>query len=146
MLLKRSINALRPVMFVCLICVFALCLGCNDKQKAIVSPIPCWTNIFHLYSNSIVTGKWDEAEDRWMDLKLGATNLTVPEQQMWIAFQVQILECTQNDPLKDQVRIMAVQEIGDYPKCGVIYLQWLKNGLSTNLFRENAVRTKAHKR
>lgn len=57
--------------------------------------------------------------------------------------QPEIVQGTRSDPLKDEIRIMAVQELGTTPKFGVAYRDWLKDGLATNLFMEPKVQEKA---
>jgi hypothetical protein len=53
------------------------------------------------------------------------------------------MQGTKSDPLKEEIRIMAVQELGDVPKFGIAYRDWLKDGLATNLFTEPRVQQKA---
>lgn len=78
-----------------------------------------------------------------MDLRIKRSQLTDPELKLWIQFQVEILQGTRSDPLKDEIHIMAVQELGETPKFGIAYQDWLKNGLATNLFTEPQVQQKA---
>jgi hypothetical protein len=90
-----------------------------------------------------MTGRWEYAEKAWADLSMETSKLTEPELKSWIQLQVDILQKTRSDPLKEEIHIMAVQELGRTPKFGIAYRDWLKAGLATNFFTEPKVQQKA---
>jgi hypothetical protein len=130
------------LMMFSIVCVF-IAAGCNSKQSSSPPVVFNWTNALNSSTPTIMTDSWDKAEASWMHLELSATNLNTNEINLWLQLQVEIFDKTKGDPLKDQVRIMAVQEIGHFPQEGRLYLPWLKDGLSTNLFKEPEVKQKA---
>jgi hypothetical protein len=91
---------------------------------------------------TVLTARWDQAENAYADLRLKA--VWPPEElELWMRLQEDILEQTRNDPLKDQIRLSAIQQFYNYPKASQRYLPWLKQGLETNLFSEPGVAEKA---
>jgi hypothetical protein len=120
-------------------------LSCERKKTQVATALISmnWTNLINTSRSTIVTGRWEYAEEAWMDLKLQKSKLTDPELKLWIQLQVDILQGTRSDPLKEEIRIMAVQELGMTPKFGIAYRDWLKDGLATNLFTEPKVQQKA---
>ena len=120
------------------------CPGCGSKTTPVATPSPVnWTNLLNTSRPIILTGDWAHAESAWMDLSIRRSQLTEPELKSWIQFQADILQATRSDPLKEEIRIMAVQELGETPKFGIAYRDWLKDGLATNLFTEPKVQQKA---
>jgi hypothetical protein len=130
-----------------LILSFVLVVGLScERRTAHVAAAPSainWTNLIDTSRSLIMTGRWEYAEESWMDLKLQKSKLTEPELKLWIQLQPDILQGTRSDPLKEEIRIMAVQELGMTPKFGIAYRDWLKDGLTTNFFTEPKVQQKA---
>ena len=102
-----------------------------------------WTNLIDTSRSTILTGRWEYAEESWMNLNLQKSKMTDAELKLWIQLQADILRGTRSDPLKEEIRIMAVQEIGMTPAFGIAYRDWLKDGLATNFFTEPKVQQKA---
>lgn len=123
--------------------VMLLISGCRQKQEHNVKHTTDWNSIFSSNRPIVLTGTWQYAESGWMDLKVKRELMSNDDRVRWIQFQVEILQKTQNDPLKEEVRIMAIQELGDYPDISRVYLPWLKDGLATNFFKEPKVEQKA---
>jgi hypothetical protein len=118
-------------------------LSCERKTTHVASPSPMnWTNL-DTSLPTIITGDWEHAEAAWMDLRLKRTKLTDLELKLWIQLQPDILQGTRTDPLKEEIRIMAVQELAETPEFGIAYRDWLKAGLATNFFTEPKVQEKA---
>lgn len=129
-----------------LVLVSVIGLGCERKTTPMAAtPVSMnnWTNLIDASRSTIMTGEWWAAEKSWMDLRIKRSQLTDPELKLWIQFQVEIFQGTRSDPLKDEIHVMAVQELGETPKFGIAYRDWLKNGLATNLFTEPQVQQKA---
>ncbi|HTS17543.1 MAG TPA: hypothetical protein VMP11_08220 [Verrucomicrobiae bacterium] len=120
-------------------------LGCERKTTQVAAaPISMnWTNLIDSARSTIVTGDWEHAEKSWMDLSLKKSKWTDPELRLWIQLQVDILQGTRSDPLKEEIRTMAVQELGMTPKFGIAHRDWLKDGLATDFFAEPKVQQKA---
>jgi hypothetical protein len=130
--------------------LLVISVGCRRKdERPIVPATPIvatqtdWTNFVNASRATIITGDWGPAETAWMDLHLKAWNLKGAELYFWIEFQIEIVQETQADPLKREIRSMAIQELGNHPRYGIAYRALLKDGLSTNLFREPDVREMA---
>jgi hypothetical protein len=122
----------------------ALLLFCGcEKESVNVKPGTNWIADFDSSRSLILTGRWDYAESAWMHLGTSKARMTRENLAKWISFQIKILESTQDDPLKEPIRIMAVQEIGRYPQLSHDYLPWLRASLATNFFEEPKVAKKA---
>ncbi|HTB84148.1 MAG TPA: hypothetical protein VK742_10885 [Candidatus Sulfotelmatobacter sp.] len=128
-----------------LILLSAIGFGCERKRTPVTTAPSSinWTNLLNTSRSTILTGRWEYAEASWMDLRLKKNELTDSELESWLRFQVDVLEQTKSDPLKEEIRIMAVQELGTTPKLGIVYHDWLKDALTTNLFTEPKVKQKA---
>src|ERR1039458_2806068 len=126
----------------------AACLGVGGCGRRSATPPPPaaaaepWTNLLAKTRVAVLTARWDQAENAYADLRLKA--VWPPEElELWMRLQVDILEQTRSDPLKDQIRLSAIQEFYYRPKVSQRYLPWLKQGLETNLFSEPRVAEKA---
>jgi len=130
-----------------LTCFGLLLASCrqNNPHDEVTQPKPVtisWTNMLNQYRGTILTGSWEQAENLWAKL-----NVIKPSNRedlgQWIQFQVEILETTTNDPLKDQLRMGAIQQMYFNPDISRAYLPWLEKGLDTGLFIDPEVQKKA---
>ncbi|PYK96041.1 MAG: hypothetical protein DME19_20995, partial [Verrucomicrobia bacterium] len=85
--------------------------------------------------------QWNKAEAAWDELKRGVR--TKEEINAWVKFQMEVLEKTKSDPLKEELRETAIQEMYWYPKVSKTHLDWLKKGVESGLLGEKLVRQKA---
>src|ERR1700722_1121229 len=106
----KSISALSLVML-SIACVF-VADGCDSKQNSSPPTVFNWTNTLNTSTPTIMTDVWYKAEASYMQLELSATNLNTNQVPLWLQFQFEVINKTQADPLKEDMRIMAVQEIG----------------------------------
>jgi len=116
-------------------------VGCREKQKVDVMSLD-WNSNFNSNRFVVLTDRWEYAERAWMKLRVSQDSSTNFNLNQWLEFQVEILTKTQNDPLKEEVRIMAAQEFGHHPEASYSYLAWLKDGLTQKLFKEPKVEQK----
>lgn len=122
--------------------------SCNRKADAPPSAptaaTKSWTNMLTEARATVLTAKWDQAENSYAELRSKA--IWPPEElALWMQLQADILEQTKADPLKDQLRLTAIQQFQNHPEVSRRYLGWLKEGLATNLFLEPRVAEKARK-
>ena len=119
--------------------------GCGRRSATPPPPAAAaepWTNLLAKTRMAVLTARWHQAENAYADLRLKA--IWPPEElELWMRLQVDILEQTRKDPLKDQIRLSAIQQFYNYPTASQHYLPWLKQGLETNLFSEPRVAEKA---
>jgi hypothetical protein len=121
------------------------CLSCHkesnelpERQGEVLMP---WSESLNSSKSIILTGSWDRAESAWA--KLNKENYSRTELAAWIQLQVEILEATRRDKLKSGLRKSAMQQLYWFPEESKAYLEWLKQGLATNLFIENDTENKA---
>ena len=125
-------------------------VSCSQKSE-ITNPSQdvagiSWTNMLSQYRGTILTGSWMQAQTHWNQLqnKIILTGATGSEDvKTWLRFQVEVLEQTRTDGLKEELQVVAVQEFSSYPEVGFAYVPWLKAGLATNLFSRGEVSQKA---
>jgi len=100
-----------------------------------------WTNLLQTTRATILTGSWEQAENCWGDLK---TDGRRPENlKAWIDLQVEILEKTQTDPLKNELRRGAIQQMYWQREASRPHLQWLKAKIESHAFIEKEVEQQA---
>ena len=125
-------------------------LGCNHKSESKLSDKKLanepWTNMLSQYKGTILTGSWQQAESYWMDLhlKINSEKYNEDAANQWIQFQIEFLDKTKADPYRDEIRIMAIQELGYFPEVSRAHLSWLKQELATNSFSAKAEIQKAN--
>lgn len=132
------------IVFIVIMCVSIIsCKQSDIKNSTMPKPVTItWTNMLNRYRSTILTGSWEQAENGWAELNVKKP-ATQEDLRQWIQFQVDILETTTNDPLKDQLRIGAIQQMYFYPDISRAYLPWLEKGLKTGLFIDPEVQKKA---
>jgi hypothetical protein len=142
--MKKSTSIL-----LCSVLVFVGWYGCGKRgasapdptaQTAEVSEIP-WSDRLKHSEALIIRGPWNKAEVAWDRLR--DTTKSVEERELWIAFQVVVLEETRNDPLKEELRETAIQEMYWHPKVSRKHRDWLEEGLRSGVLGEKLVRRKA---
>ena len=127
----------------------AICAGCsrqdngkntsNDGQVA--NSHMTWMVKLTNSQSLILTGQWNKAEAAWGELKRGVK--TKDEINAWVKFQMEVLEKTKSDPLKEELREGAIQEMEWHPDVSISYIDWLKKGVESGLLSEKLVRGKA---
>ena len=120
-----------------------ICTSCErqkagpDQQKQ--QPMS-WMQKLDASKPTIFTDEWYKAESAWA--KLNKETYTGDELDAWIELQVEVLERTKSDKLKGGLHANAIQQMYFFPETSGKYLDWLKEGLRTNLF-EGFIATKA---
>jgi len=121
---------------------FFVLAGCERRTNS--SPKATnmtWTNLLQTSRATILNGSWEQAETCWADLKKERRNVNYLQQ--WIQLQVDILEKTESDPLKNELRLEAIQEMYFETEASRQHLPWLKKSIETGLFKEQGVQQKA---
>src|SRR5436190_24192130 len=84
--------------------------GCERQANSSKSATNMtWTNLLQTSRVTILQGSWEQAENCWANLKKDSRN--ADHLQQWIQLQVDILEKTESDPLKNELRLGAIQEM-----------------------------------
>jgi hypothetical protein len=122
-----------------LVCIVIILASCAD-EGAVPERQVAWTNLLASSRSGILTGSWYQAESEWSKLK--KPNWSNEELRLWMELQVEILDKTKNDPLKESLRLVAIQEMYFYPQAARLHLEWLKKGLQDGMFKMK-VRRKA---
>jgi len=122
--------------------VLALDAGCdrqlNSSQNATNIT---WTNLLQTSRTAILNGSWEQSESAWG--KLHRDDRTRGHPQEWIQLQVDILEKTESDPLKNDLRLGAIQQMFFETEASRPHLAWLKKSIEAGLFKERGVQQKA---
>jgi hypothetical protein len=97
-----------------------------------------WKEKFKEEKHIVLMAPWEQAENAYAELNAGVSS--TDEMKLWIGFQIEILDETENDPLKDEIRMSAASDLMDYPDIVRPYVQHLEDGLATNRYKEARVR------
>lgn len=100
-----------------------------------------WTNLLQTSRTTILNGPWEQSESAWG--KLQRDGRTRDHLKEWIQLQVDILEETESDPLKNELRLGAIQQMFFETEVSRPHLAWLKKSVEAGLFREQEVQRKA---
>ena len=117
------------------IMLILICTSCEkqkagpDQQKQ--QPMS-WMQQVEASKPTIFTDEWYKAESAWAKLNKG--EYTSNELDAWIELQVEVLDRTRSDKLKSGLRGNAIQQMYFFPEASMKHLDWLKEGLKTNLF------------
>lgn len=123
------------ILFGLLACISA-CTRPNDKDTS--RPLVLWKEKFKEEKHIVLMAPWEQAENAYAELNAGVSS--TDEMKLWIGFQIEILDETENDPLKDEIRMSAASDLMDYPDIVRPYVQHLEDGLATNRYKEARVR------
>ena len=123
--------------------LLVVCPGCAKHEEPEPPKIKLtWKEQLEASRSTILTGTWDQAESA--DSLLFKKHFTDEEARLYVQLQVDILQQTEGDALKRGIRRNAIQWLYDTPPHKtIIYLEWLKSGLRTNLFVDSDVIMKA---
>src|SRR5262249_53504820 len=117
-------------------------VGCSRGKESAGKPSNAsWSSALQSGTPTILTGRWENAENVWSTLSQRPKDES--ERKQWIQLQVRILQETVADPLKDEIRVSAIQEMYWNTEASREYLTWLKSGLESGFFKEARVRKKA---
>jgi len=100
-----------------------------------------WIQSLNAARPTILDATWDKAGPAWAGLN--KERYSTEEMNVWLKLQVDILQETRQDALKSGLRKSAMQQLYFFPYDSKQYLNWLKDGLATNLFVDADVATKA---
>ena len=133
----------------CFVLCTTLCVGCGRQTNntnasngdTTANSEMTWMLKLTNSQSLILTSQWNKAEAAWDELKRGVR--TKEEINAWVKFQMEVLEKTKSDPLKEELRETAIQEMYWYPKVSKTHLDWLKKGVESGLLGEKLVRQKA---
>jgi hypothetical protein len=131
----------------CLVLFTLICASCGKQNKngsniaTVTNSQMSWLERLTNSQSLILTGQWNKAEVAWDELKKGVR--TKEEIDAWVKFQTDVLEKTKSDPLKEELREVAIQEMEWHPDVSKAYLDWLKKGVESGLLSEKFVRQKA---
>jgi len=119
-----------------------LLVGCERKRNRSQNPTNTnWTNLLETCRATILKSSWEQAENCWANLKTNSRN---PDHlQQWIQLQVDILEKTEADPSKNELRLGAIQEMYWEKEASRQYLVWLQKSIETGVFKDQKVQQKA---
>jgi hypothetical protein len=109
----------------------------SDVEHASHRSLP-WGEQFKEKKQIVLTAPWEQAENAYAELDAGVS--TPDEMKIWIGFQIEILDETESDPLKDEIRKTAASILKDYPDFVRPYVKHLKDGLAANKYQDAEIR------
>jgi hypothetical protein len=116
--------------------------GCERRPNSSQNTLNItWKNLLQTSRATILNGSWEQSESAWGELQ--RDDRTRDHLSEWIQLQVEILEKTENDPLKNQLRLGAIQQMYFETEASRPHFDWLKRGIETSLFKEQGVQQKA---
>ncbi|EDY15824.1 hypothetical protein CfE428DRAFT_6651 [Chthoniobacter flavus Ellin428] len=117
----------------------AVVSGCRRESHHVLN----WEERYQKGRLTILNGKWEDAENSWSELsKEGRQDGHL---RQWIQMQIDILENTEADPLKSELRGVAMQEMDWRPDASLPHLAWLKKSSEAGVFKDKRVRRQAEK-
>jgi hypothetical protein len=116
--------------------------GCKQKQSngAAMSKAQ-WLVLCKASRATIINGSQVAAVKAWLNLK--KDDYTQTEKAEWIQLQIDILEQTENDIQKQDLRLSAIQELYWEYRDLLPHYAWLTNALKNGLFVDAAVQKQA---
>jgi hypothetical protein len=121
---------------------FFVFAGCERRPNSSHNPTETpWNNLLQTSRATILNGSWQQSESAWGNLQ--RDDRTGGHLDEWIQLQVDILEQTESDPLKSELRLGAIQQMIFETEASRPYLAWLKKSIDVGLFKEPAVQQKA---
>src|SRR5256885_16907350 len=116
----------------CFVLCTAVCVGCGRQTNntnasngdTTANSEMTWMLKLTNSQSLILTSQWNKAEAAWDELKRGVR--TKEEINAWVKFQMEVLEKTKSDPLKEELREGAIQEMEWHPDVSISYIDWLK--------------------